>query len=97
MNFKHDNIFTLIDLFQFCVRPILDYVSVVCSSHHIYEIDFIEDVQRNFTKQLPGLCYMNYNDRLSFCHLEPLELCRLHNDLTILYKILRRHVITNYQ
>ena len=38
---------------------------------------------------------MNYNDRFSFCNLEPLEARRLHNDLMMLYKILHNHVITN--
>ena len=54
MNFKHVNIFTLIDLFKCYVRPILEYVSVIWSPHHIYLIDLIENVQRNFTKRLPG-------------------------------------------
>ena len=38
---------------------------------------------------------MNYNDRLSFCNLESLELRRLHNDLIKLHKILHSHVIIN--
>ena len=38
---------------------------------------------------------MNYNDRLSFCNLERLEVSRLHNDLIILHKILYIHVIVN--
>ena len=38
---------------------------------------------------------MNYNDRISFYNLEPLELRRLHNDLKMLLKILHSHVIIN--
>ena len=38
---------------------------------------------------------MNYKNRLFFCNLEPLELCRLHNDLIMLYKILHSQVIMN--
>ena len=67
----------------------------VWSPHHIYLINLIENIQRNFNKQLPGLYYINYNDKLSFCNLEPLELCRLHNDLIMLYKILHSHLIIN--
>ena len=89
MNFKHISIFNLIDLFKYYVRPILEYVSVVWSPHHIYLIDPIENVQRNFTKRLPGLYYMNYTDKFSCCNLEPLELCRLRNDLIIICKILQ--------
>ena len=53
MNFKHVSIFTLIDLFKCYIRPILENVSVVWSPYHIYVIDLIESVQRNFTKKLP--------------------------------------------
>ena len=70
----------------------LQYVLVVWSHRHVYLIDLIENVQRNFTKRLPGLNYMNYCDRLYFCNLEPLEVRRLHNDVIMLYKILHSHV-----
>ena len=86
-NFKHVNNCTLTDLYRCYVRPILEYVSVVWSPHHVYLINLIENVQRNFTKRLPGLYYMNYCDRLYFCNLEPLEIRRLHNDV-ILYELL---------
>ena len=49
-NFKHINNCTLIDPYKFYVRPILEYVSVVWSPHHVYLIDLIENIQRNFTK-----------------------------------------------
>ena len=58
-NFKHVNNCTLTDLYKCYVRPILEYVSVVWLPHHVYLIDLIENVQRNFTKRLPGLYYMN--------------------------------------
>ena len=91
-NFKHLNNCTLTDLYKCYVRPILEYVSVVWSPHHVYLIDLIENVQRNFTKRLTGLYLMNYCDRLYFCNLEPLEVRRLHNDVIMLYKILHSHV-----
>ena len=69
MNFKHVSKFTLIDLFKCYVRLIFEYVSVVWLPHHIYLINLIENVQRNFTKRLPRLYYMNYKDRLPFCYL----------------------------
>ena len=94
-NFKHVNNCALTDVYKCYVRPILEYVSVVWSPHHVYLIDLIENVQRNFTKQLPGLCYMNYCDRFYFCNLEPFEVRRLHNDVMMLYKILHRHVSVN--
>ena len=86
---------TLTDLYKCYVRPILEYVSVVWSPHHVYLIDIIENVQRSFTKRLPWLYYMNYCDRLYFCNLEPLEVRRLHDDVIMLYKILHSHVSVN--
>ena len=95
MKFKYVNNCTLTDLYKCYVRPILEYVSVVWSPHYVYLIDFIENVQRNFTKQLPGLYYMNYCERLYFVKLEPLEVRKLHNDLIMLYKILHSYVSFN--
>ena len=86
---------TLTDLYKCYVRPILEYVSVVWSPHHVYLIDIIENVQRSFTKRLPWLYYISYCDRLYFCNLEPLEVRRLHDDVIMLYKILHSHVSVN--
>ena len=94
-NFKLVNNCTLTDLYKCYVRPILEYVSVVWSPHHVYLIDLIENVQRNFTKRLPGLYFTNYCDRLYLCNLEPLEIRRLHDDVIILYKILHNHTSVN--
>ena len=94
-NFKHVNNCTLTDLYKCYVKPILEYVSVVWSPHHIYPIDLIENVQRDFTKRLPGLYYMNYCDRLYFCNLKLLEIRRLHNDVIMLNKVLHNHVSVN--
>ena len=74
---------------------LIEYVFVVSSPHLIYLIDVIENVQRNFTTQFPGLYYLNYCDRLSFCNFEPLEVCKLRNDLIMVHKILHSHVSVN--
>ena len=94
-NFKNINNCTLTDQYKCYVRPILEYVSVVWSPNHVYLMDLIENIQRNFTKRLPGLYYMNYCDRLYLRNLEPLEVHRLNNDVIILYKILHSHVSVN--
>ena len=95
MNLKHVNNCTLTDLYKCYVRPILEYVSIVWSPHHVYLIDLIENVLRNFTKRPPGFYYVNYCNRLYFCNLEPLEVCRLLNDVIMLYKILHSHASVN--
>ena len=59
LNFKHVNNCILTDLYKCYVTPILEYVPVVWLPNHVYLIDLIENVQRNFTKRLSGLYYMN--------------------------------------
>ena len=45
MNFKHANIY----LFKCYIRPILEEVFVVWLRHHVYLINFVENVQYNIT------------------------------------------------
>ena len=73
----------------------LEYASVICCPHHINLIDRIENVQRKFTKRLPGLYDINYVDRLKSCNIELLELRRIHTDLVMLYKILNGLIYEN--
>ena len=48
----------------------------------------VESVQRRFTKRLPGLKHLSYDDRLVVLGIEKLELRRLKQDLIMAYKIL---------
>ena len=50
-------------------------------------IDSIENVQRHFTKRLHGLSNYCYADRLRITQLDLLELCRIHTDLVMMYKL----------
>ena len=86
----------LTNLFKCCVRPILEYGSIIFSSRCVYLIDLIEHVQRNFTKRLHGFKNKPYNDRLKICGLESLEFWRVYNDLIFLYKILNGLVFVNF-
>ena len=45
-------------------RPILEYSSPVWSPHHKYLINKLEQVQKYFTKRIPGLWNQTYHDRL---------------------------------
>ena len=89
-NIEHVNNSILIKLYKSFARPLLEYASVICCPHHINLIDRIKNVQRSFTKRLPGLHDINYVDRLKSCNIELLELHRIHRptDLVMLYKIL---------
>jgi hypothetical protein len=78
---------TLVHAFIVYVRPLLEYASCVWSPHHTTLIKQIESVQRKFTKRLPGLRGLNYNDRLVRSGIERLELRRIKQDLIFMYKI----------
>ena len=64
----------------------------VFSLHHKYLIDVIENIQRRFTKRLPGLFNKSYMDRLKMCELELLETRRICTDVALMYKILNGYV-----
>lgn len=70
------------------ILPILEFCSPIWSPHSVQDILQLESVQRNFTKRIPGLQTMPYNDRLNALNLISLELRRLHFDLTFCYKLL---------
>ena len=58
--------------------------------------EYIEKVQRHFTKRLPGLKHMSYTERLHYLGLSNLELRRLHLDLIYCYKIVFGVVDLNF-
>jgi len=70
------------------VRPIVEYNSSVWSPSSVGDIESVERVQRRFTKRLPGLKNMSYDQRLKFLDVPSLELRRLRADLYWCYKIL---------
>ena len=51
------------------------------------DIEVVAQVQRRFTKRLPGLRNMSYDKRLKFLNVPSLELRRLHADLFWCYKV----------
>jgi len=69
------------------IRPILEYNRILWSPNLIYLIDLIESVQRKFIKRMNSSASWLYSNRLNLLNLQPLELRRLHLDLTNYYKI----------
>ena len=55
----------------------------------------IKNVQRSFTKRLPGMRTLTYHQRLSLLNLDTLELRRLKADLIMTYKIVFRQIGIN--
>ena len=80
----------LVNLYKSYVRPKLEYNSFIFSPHNIFLFDALENVQRHFTKNLPGLCKFDYIERLKICKLESLQLRRIKCDVIMLFKILHR-------
>ena len=88
-NIKCTNKLVLVNLYKFYAQPLLEYCFVIFSPHYVYLINLIENVQKKFTKKLPGLRNMCFEDRLKLCTLEPLEIRRLHADLILMYEIIK--------
>ena len=74
----------LIRAYLVYVRPVVEYNTVVWSPYTIKDIETIEQVQRRFTKKLPGLRKFSYAERLSRLRLHSLELRRLLTDGVVL-------------
>jgi hypothetical protein len=72
-------------VFTVYVQPILEYVWSPCL---IKDMKLIEAVKKRFTKRLPNLNRVTYEERLKILGLQSLELRRLKNDLITVYKIL---------
>jgi len=75
------------------LRPVLEYCSPVWSPVSVSLINQLESVQRRFTKRLPGLRSLTYDERCARLGINRLELRRLHADLTLCYKIIHGLVL----
>ena len=86
--FKFLDARTLTVLYKALVRPILEYCSQVWCPYLVKDIETLEKVQRRFTRFLPCLRDLSYEDRLSHLDIESLYARRLRFDLQAVYKIL---------
>ena len=71
----------------------LNLTTAVWSPRFIKDINSIENVQRRFTKYLPGMFHKSYDERLVILDLDKLEARRIRSDLITTYKILFGHTI----
>ena len=74
------------------VRPLLEYNTYIWSPFDVGSITKIERVQRHFTKRIPSVSTLCYNDRLKTLGLDSLEYHRLRYDLVMMYKIVHNLV-----
>ena len=74
------------------IRPIVESGTQARNPYHVRNIDLIENVQRRFTKFLPGLFNVPYMDRLNILNMKTLEERRIMNDMIFLFKMMRKLV-----
>jgi hypothetical protein len=79
---------SLVKAYTVYVRPLLEFNSPIWSPRFLQDINCVENVQRRFTKRLPGMQNLSYLARLKKLNLESLEIRRLRADLILMYKIL---------
>jgi len=71
------------------VRPLVEYCSPVWSPSIIGQIKRLESVQKVFSKKLPGMRHLSYEERLSVLNLESLEVMRVKIELVNCFKTLK--------
>ena len=84
-------------MFKTYVRSKIEYASPVWNPFYKSEINFMEKIQKKFTKRIPGMQELSYRDRLHHLKLDSLELCRLHADLCMTFKLIHKLVNCDYQ
>ena len=67
----------------------MEYSVQFWSPHYQKDVGALERVQKRFTKMLPGMEGINYEERLEKLGLFSLERRRLRGDLIEVYKIMR--------
>ena len=79
----------MLQLYRTLVRPHLEYSVQFWSSHCQKDEEALERVQKRFTRMLPGMEGISYEERLEKLGLFSLERRRLRGDMMEVYKIMR--------
>jgi len=82
--YRHTDI--LLKLYKLMVRPHLEYCIVAWSPYYIKDKVLIEKVQRRFTRMIPSVSKLPYEQRLAKLQLWSLEDRRVRADIIELYK-----------
>jgi len=82
--FKHPDI--MLRLYKSLIRPHLEYCTAAWSPHYCKDKELIERVQKRFTRMIPDLKDLSYEQRLAKTKLWSLEDRRTRADLIEVYK-----------
>lgn len=94
-NFETKESEFLTKMFNTYVKPTLMYNTVITNPYLKKDINMLENVQRRYTKRIPGLRDLSYQDRLKSLGLHSLEYQRLECDLVMAFKILNNFTPLN--
>jgi ribonucleases P/MRP protein subunit RPP40 len=83
---RHD---ILLRLYKTLVRPHLEFCTPAWSVHYKMDAQLLERVQHRFTKMIPKLARLPYNERLNRLGITTLEERRNRADLIEMYKMYR--------
>jgi len=76
-------------LYKTLIRPHLEYCTQIWSPHYSRDRQLLEKVQHRFTRMVPGMKVLPYNERLQQLGLWTLEEGRNRADLIEMFKMLR--------
>ena len=79
----------LTTLYKSLVRPHLEYSTAVWSPHYVKDREMLEKVQRRFTRMVPGLGDLGYEERLGVLGLMTLEERRNRSDMVEMFRVLK--------
>jgi hypothetical protein len=87
--FKTRDVDFLLKMYEIYVRPIVESSSPVWSPYLKKDIDLVEKVQRRFTKRVPGMSDLSYEQRLTSLNMYSLMHRRIIADLVLTFNIIR--------
>jgi hypothetical protein len=94
--FKTRNTNFLLQMCNTYVRPLVECGVQIWSPHLLKDIDAIEKVQRSFTKRIPSVRHLPYDQRLTVLCIDSLEKRRISADLHLCYKIIKNMIDLNF-
>ena len=81
----------IINIYEYHVRPLLEYGSTLWNMNYIGDLKLLERVQRRWTRAVNGLENLPYNERLRHLNMFSLQGRFLRADLIFTWKIFHGH------